>query len=153
MRAYRLVKARRSAEAFTGDGAALTSGRWNPKGQRMVYTSESLALALLENLVHLQSIAALSTAHVFLVADVPNAGIVDVATFDPDYRAKAEQLVGAAWLGSLSSVGLRVPSAVLSHEHNILLNPAHPDFASIVISDPEPLPLDGRLKTLVDDPR
>jgi RES domain-containing protein len=39
-------------DAFDGKGAALHGGRWNPPGLRVVYTSWSLSLAILELLVH-----------------------------------------------------------------------------------------------------
>ena len=42
-----------ASTAFTGEGSALVDGRWNSKGTRLVYTSDSLALALLEMTVHI----------------------------------------------------------------------------------------------------
>lgn len=37
----------------SGKGAMLYGGRWNPKGIRMLYTSESLSFATLETIVNL----------------------------------------------------------------------------------------------------
>ena len=45
---WRLTTARFSQTAFSGEGAKLYGGRWNPKGWEMVYTAESQSLALLE---------------------------------------------------------------------------------------------------------
>ena len=42
-----------AATALIGEGARLNGGRWNSPGTTVVYTSGSLALAALENLVHL----------------------------------------------------------------------------------------------------
>ena len=53
--AWRIVKARYAAQAFTGEGARTYGGRWNSPGGAVVYVSGSLALATLELLVHLQS--------------------------------------------------------------------------------------------------
>ena len=50
---YRLVKAARAEDAFSGEGARLFGGRWNPPGFPVIYASQSRALAVLETLVHL----------------------------------------------------------------------------------------------------
>src|SRR3990167_9051926 len=62
---WRLVKARLSAHAFDGEGARLHGGRWNSPGTKMVYTSQSAALAVLELLVHLNNSAVLSSYVLF----------------------------------------------------------------------------------------
>ena len=52
--AWRLVRAERSADAFTGEGARLYGGRWNSPGKAVIYTSEHQATAVLEILVHVR---------------------------------------------------------------------------------------------------
>ena len=52
---WRLTKERLAGEAFTGEGAKRFGGRWNNEGTAVVYTSESLSLAALEQFVHLGS--------------------------------------------------------------------------------------------------
>ena len=51
--AWRIVKEKHVATAFTGEGAAKTGGRWNSRGVFLVYTSGTKSLATLESLVHL----------------------------------------------------------------------------------------------------
>src|SRR5258706_2938360 len=51
--AWRIVKEKHAAKAFSGEGAAKTGGRWNSRGAAVVYTSGTKSLAALENLVHL----------------------------------------------------------------------------------------------------
>jgi len=51
--AWRIVKEKHAATAFSGEGAARTGGRWNSRGVAVIYTSSTKALAALENLVHL----------------------------------------------------------------------------------------------------
>ena len=53
--------------------------------------------------------------------------------------------VGDRWVRANSSAALRVPSAVLSKEHNILLNPNHPEFRRVKAHKPESNFLDPRL--------
>src|SRR3954469_18735576 len=52
-RAWRIVKEKHAAIAFSGEGARLYGGRWNSTGTSLVYTSGTKALAALESLVHL----------------------------------------------------------------------------------------------------
>ena len=52
---FRLVKARYADQAFDGEGAKLSGGRWNSKGVAVVYAADSIALAALELLIHLHS--------------------------------------------------------------------------------------------------
>ena len=53
--AWRLTKTKYLSTAWDGAGARRAGGRWNSPGVPVVYTSETLALALVEILVHLPS--------------------------------------------------------------------------------------------------
>jgi len=48
---YRVCRARYTR--LDGEGARLVGGRWNSPGRAVVYMAESVALAVLENLVHM----------------------------------------------------------------------------------------------------
>ena len=47
MEAWRITRASRPADAFSGEGARLYGGRWNSPGIRLVYTAGSRSLAIL----------------------------------------------------------------------------------------------------------
>jgi len=150
MRAYRLSSKAHQAKAFTGEGARLAGGRWNHKGTRVVYCSESRALAAIELFVNLDP--ALAPAALVLIAiDVPDSIIteVDVATLPSDWRAypapDAVKDVGSEWAKEGTSAGLLVPSAVMPEEKNLLLNPEHPDFARVKIGKPSKFTFDSRM--------
>jgi len=57
----------------------------------------------------------------------------------------AARSVGDSWLQRGSSLALEVPSVHSSIETNVLINPAHPDFARLVIGNPVPFAFDRRL--------
>ena len=62
------------------------------------------------------------------------------------YPAPAEvQSIGDRWIDDGSSAVFAVPSVLAPQEINYLLNPAHPDFASIEILPAVPFQLDARL--------
>jgi RES domain-containing protein len=120
---------------------------------RVVYASESRALAALEQLVHLHR-TRLPDDFVCFPVDIP-AGVairqVDVGRLPAEWRkhpGPAElQEIGAAWIAAGDSVCLEVPSAIVPGEHNLLLNPRHPDFATLVIGPAEPFAFDERLRS------
>lgn len=148
--AWRIVKAKHAATAFDGEGARRFGGRWNSPGTAAVYASESLALAALELLVHLESSEILE-AYVAFRVEFPDAlvSVIDTGTLPPDWReyppSPAVQELGDAWVAGATSTVLRVPSIVVEGEHNYVLNPNHPDFARIEITGPQPFDFDPRL--------
>lgn len=122
------------AHDLTGEGPRRSGGRWNRVGCAVVYASTTRALAALETLVHLNS-GTLPLNRYLVEITVP----VDVwrtrVVFDP-HEGVAWSAVppgptslswGDQWLEARRSAVAVVPSVVVPEEHNVLLNPAHPD--------------------------
>ncbi len=151
MQVWRIGKARFAASAFTGEGARLYSGRWNPAGVRMVYTSPSLALAAIEFFVHLDPSVApddlVSTAAAF-PSSPTMLHRVRLEDLPSDWRTidnPALQIIGDDWIDARNSVALEVPSVAVEGEWNVLLNPEHPDFAKITLSQSKLFHFDKRM--------
>ena len=148
--AWRIVKARLAVGAFTGEGARKFGGRWNSPGTALVYTAGSASLAMLEMLVHLES-RELLKSYVTLEVTFDEALVADVdpAALPRNWRRSPApptvRRFGDDWIAAASSAVLRVPSVLVAAEWNYLLNPAHPDFARIVIGPKLPLRFDPRL--------
>lgn len=149
---FRVVKEQFAADPFSGDGAFEFGGRWNSPGSRVVYASESLALACLEMLVHLDK-ASILRSYVFIEARFEEKMVIDVEDVSPlpsDWHSAQGsielQSIGDEWIASGSSAVLRVPSAVLPRSSNYLINPEHEKFGEIIRSDPETIGFDSRLK-------
>ena len=53
MNVFRISRAKYAYQILSGEGGLKVASRWNYKGERIVYTSATRALALLEMLVHL----------------------------------------------------------------------------------------------------
>ena len=148
--AWRIVKARHAATAFSGDGAKLHEGRWNSAGQNMVYTAGTTSLAMLEMLVHLQRETLLNRYALFEVQfDAEFMSAIDVKTLPKNWRAspppESVQRMGDLWLAESRSAVLRVPSVIVPNESNYMLNPAHPRFSEIELSQPLGFEFDVRL--------
>jgi RES domain-containing protein len=150
MRFWRICRRLYAAEARTGEGARLYGGRWNSRGVRIVYASTSLALAAVETFVNLEPNLRPADL-VSIEGNIPEE--VEVVRLDPTalvphwYRTRDESLrrFGDEWIPSAKGVALLVASATIPGEWNVLLNPAHPDFAQIEFRDPEPFEFDARM--------
>ena len=150
MQVWRLTRLSRAATAFTGEGTRLIGSRWTHPGLLAVYTSESIALAVLEALVHMD--IAQTGPHVVIPADIPDDVAIetlDIAHLPENWHITPAPAVlrdfGSDWLKAQRTAVLVVPSAMVNDESNYILNPAHTDFAHIIIGTARSFAFDGRL--------
>lgn len=150
MKAWRITQRRLAGAAFSGEGARRFGGRWNSLGIPVIYVAQSQSLAMLEVLVHLDTPALLEKYVLFevefaspLIKDLDRSQLPKNWRFDP--VPEAVQAIGDDWASSGSSALLRVPSVLVPEESNFLINPRHPDFGSIAISNPRSFEFDQRL--------
>lgn len=143
MKVWRL--ARRRFAALDGAGARLYGGRWNRRGQSVVYTSENLSLALLEVIVHLElALEDFPADYVKIAIEVPDAMERERVAALPKGEARM-RIIGAGWYESNKTAVLMVPSVIVPEEHNLLLNPGHPQFELIRALPAKPFRFDPRL--------
>jgi RES domain-containing protein len=141
------------ADDLSGDGAKKSGGRWNKKGTPVLYTSESIALACLETMVHINAQGLPLTRYLVRI-DIPirvwnlakrlnmkTAGLGWDAL--PAGTASIER--GQKWLQSNTSALLFVPSVVIPQASNVLVNPMHPDIKLIKAKKIETFSYDPRL--------
>ena len=148
--AWRIVRAAHGNSAFSGDGARIYGGRWNSPGTAVIYVSEHESLAALELFVHLTPLSPDDRyrsfrlewedklTEYFLVKNLPvnwNAEPPTIQTMQ----------IGDDWVQAGKSVALGVPSVLSRSEMNFLLNPKHPDFKKVKISQPVDYRFDSRL--------
>jgi RES domain-containing protein len=130
-------------DAFSGNGAAENPGRWNKSGVPIVYACSSIALCVLETLVHTRSQKALNERFVLFEIQIPGS-LATVAKVPASLRHKSEtQEIGDQWIKKGTYVALEVPS-IITGEPNYLLNPKHPDFSGIKIGDAQIFRFDPR---------
>ena len=148
MIAYRIADARHPI--FDPTGAMLRGGRWNSIGQRVIYSAESYAGAMLEVLVHANLAVPPKNQGVVRIT-IP--GPLNIETVEPyalvgwdseDLTVSRE--FGDTWLREMRTAVLRVPSVITEgRENNILINPLRPQFSKILVSEPEHIHWDSRL--------
>ncbi|MFH1116740.1 MAG: RES family NAD+ phosphorylase [Pseudomonadota bacterium] len=150
MEVYRIAKTSHIKD-LTGTGARMAGGRWNRKGTAILYTSESRSLAAMEYLVHVP--------FSLMPDDLSIACIEITDSIQPD-RISADALpkgwreypapsaladLGTDWARENHSLMLRVPSAVVQGEFNILINPLHPEMLQVAVTKIERFSFDERL--------
>lgn len=149
--AWRLVKEHHAATALDGLGAARYGGRWNSPGRRVAYLGGTPAIAALEILAHNARADLLRSSFVLIEVRVPGELVLDLDLaalplgWDDPMDRRAAAAIGDRWLEAGDSLALRVPSAVLPLERNVLLSPTHPDFRRLEILEPVRFRFDTRL--------
>lgn len=151
IRAWRIAKARYASEAFSGTGGLSVEGRWHLKGDRVIYSASSLALAALEVFVHLQR------AHVKIrwvafeleISEAVPVTSLSLRQLPRNWRREpplaATMKMGSNWLQGGATAVLRAPSAIIPTECNYILNAAHPEFGKLRIGAPLPFSFDPRM--------
>ena len=148
--AWRIVRAAHVNSAFTGEGARVYGGRWNSRGTAVIYVSEHESLAALELFVHLTPLSPNDRYRSFrLEWEDKLTEYFPVKRLPPHWNAEPPTFqtmqIGDEWVRAGRSVALAVPSVPSASEMNFLLNPKHPDFKRIKISQPVEYRFDSRL--------
>ncbi|MDZ7801834.1 MAG: RES family NAD+ phosphorylase [Trueperaceae bacterium] len=159
MRAYRIFDHERpwarvdGFDPFDGEGAMHGPARWHHKGTRVAYAAANPSLALLEILVHMNP--ADFGEKTLQVAELPDDAVEDVGMAQivqllrdaaDDARERASRDFGTAWAREGRSLALRVPSLVMPHDRNVILNPLHPRMREVSEVRRERVSLDPRLR-------
>jgi RES domain-containing protein len=149
VRVWRIATAAHAA--CDGEGARRYGSRWTPRGIPAVFTSATLSLAALERFVHTDS----DLEPVDLVAIPIDIGenipieSVHLEELSGDWRSfpapPALAAIGEQWFRASRTAVLSVPSVVIPHERNFVLNPIQRDFAQLSIGRSEPFSFDPRM--------
>ena len=152
MKVWRLVAPKFADSALDGIGASQWGGRWNFEGTRMVYLAESLSLAAMELLVHMdisQAPGEMSAIQVEIPDDLLRKEF-KVSQLPPDWGnipgPEALKEIGTKWAKTGKEAILLVPSAVIPQERLVLINPEHPDAKRITHRAPVAFHYDPRLR-------
>ena len=149
--AFHVVKEKHASEAFSGEGSRRFGGRWNHKGVAVVYISDTLSLAALEQFIHLGR-EGLHIPFVYFSIEIPvHVSIynIEIDSLSKDWRRepppKSTKDLGTQWAKSEKSALLRVPTVILPIGFNYVANIAHPEFSDIKIKEPEPFTFESRM--------
>jgi RES domain-containing protein len=137
---------------LSGQGGLRAAARWHSAGRPIVYTASSPASAMLEIMVHLElsELENLPDSYQLLQIQVPDSlaiAEINSRSLNSNWRENLQttRSIGDEWLRQFDSALLSVPSAIVPHTQNYLINPAHRDVKKIKIHAHGSYPFDFRL--------
>lgn len=144
---YRLSKGQ-YANDLSGKGAELVGGRWNSRGNAMLYTSQSIALCVTEIAVHVP-LGILPKDYQLIHIEIPHEDFLEVKRLPKDWQtfphSNSTQMIGDKFLKEHKHLVFKVPSAAVQGEFNYLVNSRHKNFNQIKILKIENFNFDERL--------
>lgn len=149
---YRISK-KKYAKDLSGTGAKLYGGRWNSEGLPALYTSRSLSLAILEQLVRVP-VHILNLTFIYIEIEIPDDSLKQLTPkmLPKNWRknpiSKSTQRIGDQWLKDAKHLCFEVPSAINPVEKNIIINPFHKDFSKVKITKTGKLGLSERVPSI-----
>jgi len=151
MLAYRILHKKFGDPLF----APGMEGRWNNAGKKVLYCSESIPLAFMENMIRRQGIGFNNDFQIALIK-IPDSAIIKEILlsnlqkgWDSPFDYSKCQKLANPWYDDMQSLVLKVPSAALSVCHNYVLNTLHPDFNKVKLVALTPLMPDARIDELL----
>ena len=147
MMVFRLSK-EQFAQDLSGKGAELVGGRWNSRGNAMLYTSQSIALCVTEIAVHVP-LGILPKDYQLIHIEIPENDFLEIKRLPKDWQSfphsNSTQMIGDKFLKEHKHLVFKVPSAAVQGEFNFLINPRHKNFNQIKIVKIENFNFDERL--------
>ena len=130
------------------------SGRWNSNGKLVLYTSENISLALLENMIYRVGTGFNDDYKIMLIEVLSeNLEEIDAKKLPKNWREMDSYLelqkIGDIWYDQQKSLLLKVPSSVLPENFNIVINTTHPDFKRVKLIDVLDYEPDERLEKIL----
>ncbi|MDR7128429.1 RES domain-containing protein [Algoriphagus sp. 4150] len=138
MRYFRLIE---NLAGRSSLGYGLGAGRWNQYGTPIIYACSISSLNFLELLSIKGAVVTKSKWKLVLLEITGQIPELDATLLPSDWKnrphPRSTQDFGTAWAKGMISPVLKIPSCripLLSYpsEHNLLINPLHPDFRNSV---------------------
>lgn len=130
------------------------SGRWNSEGKMVLYTSENISLALLENMIY-RAGSGFNNDYKIMIIEALSEKIEEINSkkLPKNWReldAYSElQEIGDDWYNLQNNLILKVPSSILPENFNFILNTIHPDFKKVKLIDVLDYEPDERLENIL----
>src|SRR5688572_1039792 len=130
-------------------------GRWCSNGRKVFYTSSSVALACLENILR-RSGSGFSSDFRTIFYEIPGDIIIEevlIKSLNADWRLHNNypycQTIGNKWYDKKDTWILKVPSAIIPDEFNYVIKTTPPEINRIKIIEDKPFMPDIRLENIL----
>jgi len=154
MLVYRIVSQKYASSLY----ASGLPGRWNLRGELVIYTAASAEIALLENMAHRMGQGGfMRNAFACMEVEVPDTSmqVINKTDLPPDWSSASPysqtQAFGSDWYQAQKYLVLQVPSAPAPTGTNYLINTTHPLFQEVQLVKSHPYPIDHRFAELDKD--
>lgn len=154
MLVYRIVSSKYASSLY----ASGLPGRWNKRGELVLYASASVEIALLENMAHRMGQGGfMRSEFACMEIEVPDGSIYSIKKSDlPQNWGSASpytqtNVLGSEWYRTRRHLLLQVPSAPAPTGINYLINTTHPLFQEVKLIESYPYPIDHRFARLDKD--
>ncbi|HAT2139551.1 TPA: RES domain-containing protein [Legionella pneumophila] len=122
---------------FSGDGGLYVPGRWNHKGRKVIYCSDSIALCTLEWLAH-NGLSVSGYSYYKFEIDIPDKLIKEFSVNDLPKGWNREPAINVTrdfaekhLFNQNTYLAISVPSVMVPEEFNLVINPLHKDMKAI----------------------
>lgn len=130
-------------------------GRWNSAGSKVIYASETVPLALLENMVRRQGVGFNHDFKIMFI-EIPDdaamesisADVLETGWRDPNDYSQCQPL-GDKWFNGGTALVLKVPSAVMPLAFNYVINTTHADYHRVTLTAVTDLVPDERIEAIL----
>jgi len=131
---FRVAQTQQADIVFSGDGGLYVAGRWNHKGTKAIYCSQSLSLCTLEWLSH-NGLSVPRFSYYKFSIEIPDELIIYYNISDlpsewddtPSSNSNRD-FVSKNFYTPKKYLAMAIPSVMVPEEFNLVINPLHSSF-------------------------
>lgn len=131
---YRVAQIEQPDRVFSGEGGLYVAGRWNHKGTKSIYCSQSLSLCTLEWLSH-NGLSVSGFSYYKFSIEIPEELIIQyqISDLPPGWNDTPSpnfnrDFVEKKFYSLKDHLAMAIPSVMVPEEFNLVINPLHPSF-------------------------
>ena len=134
---FRVAQNQHASHVFSGDGGLYVAGRWNQKGAKAIYCSQSISLCTLEWLSH-NGLSVSGFGNFKFSIEIPEDLIIQYTISDlpqawsitPSPNSNRD-FASKNFYTPNKYLAMAVPSIMVPEEFNLVINPLHPAFVKV----------------------
>lgn len=122
---------------FAGEGGLFVAGRWNHKGTKAIYCSQSISLCTLEWLSH-NGLSVSGFSYYKFSIEIPDELIIKYTISDlpKDWKNTSSPISNRDFAAKnfydlRGYLAMAIPSVIVPEEFNLVINPLHDAFAHV----------------------
>lgn len=134
---FRGAQNQQADKVFSGDGGLYVAGRWNHKGTKAIYCSQSISLCTLEWLSH-NGLSVSGFSYYKFSIEIPDELIILYKSSDlppkwcdtPSPNSNRD-FVAKYFYAPNKYLAMAIPSVMVPEEFNLVINPLHSSFGKV----------------------